>query len=365
MDKIRVLQLELDYKIGGIETFIYNLYKGIDRSKVQFDVLTRRDAPARGEELEQLGANVIKIHSYNHPFAYCKDLKTIFSKEYDIIHINKNSAAIIITFYLAKKYSDSVIVAHSHNTNPTKGSLSGLLHKINRGYLTRTADYRLACSKDAGLWMFGKNVPFQIINNAIDTERYRYNKQTRDSVRKRLGIENKWVIGHVGRFEAQKNHEFLIDIFYQISKLKSDATLMLIGEGTLENEVRGKVKNLGLEDKVIFLGRQEDTSQFYQAMDVFIFPSLFEGLSIASIEAQAAGLKSFNSDGVSKDVKITDLVEFLPLSDGAENWAERIVRDGYNYPRLDTSEQIKAAGYDIYEESAKMLDFYKKIINGK
>ena len=222
------------------------------------------------------------------------------------------------------------------------------------------ATHYVACSKRAGHWMFG-NAPFTLMPNAIDAQRFAYNPQTRTEVRKSLGLENKFVIGHVGRFSPQKNHFFLLDVFSELCQKRDDCILMLIGGlGTagkdIEKNMRTKAEIMNLSDKILFMGTYEDISGFYQAMDVFMLPSLYEGLPVTVVEAQAAGLPCVLSDRVTSEVKITEETCFLSLRDSPDAWAKRLLsfRGG---ERRNTVDEVRKAGFDIYE-TAKQLEAY-------
>ena len=196
---------------------------------------------------------------------------------------------------------------------------------------------------------------YTIVNNGIDTEKFVFDKQVRDKIRTGLKIENKFVVGHIGRFSYQKNHEFLIDIFNEVYKKNSNAVLLLLGCGELEKQIREKVHILGLDKAVIFNGTVSNANEFYQAMDCFVLPSHFEGLGIVAVESQASGLKTLCSDVVPKEAQITNLLEFMSLSDTAEAWAEKVLSYDNRYGRRDMSDEIKKSGFDI-KYSAKQLE---------
>lgn len=361
MKKIRILHFELDDKPGGIESFILNLYTGIEKSKFDFDIISRKSNPAKAKELEALGARVIKIHSYKNIFSYLKDLKKVLMNNYDIIHLNKNSAAVIFPFFMSSVCSNSKVIVHSHNTSPNGNKLLTLLHYLNRRYIYRISDIHLACSNAAGKWMFGNN-GFTIFNNAIDLEKYKYNEKLRNELRKELGLEGKKVIGHIGRFCYQKNHDFLIDIFNELLKAEKDAILLLIGEGELEQEIKDKVKNLGIENKVFFMGRRTDAYRYYQSMDLFLLPSRYEGLPVVGVEAQACGLPCVFSDCVTEEAKILDTTVFV--SGGKEKYVKEII-NSLQVERKDTSEEMRKAGYDIAIEVRELEKIYCSLIEDK
>lgn len=366
MDKpIRILHVIGRMDRGGAETMIMNLYRHIDRTQIQFDFVENTpNHMSFDDEILSLGGRIYRCPHYsavNH-FSYCLWWKRFFDEhgsEYSIVHGHLGSTAAIYLSY-AKRHGIYTI-AHSHNTNGT-----GLRDRIYQVYAYPTrmiADFFFACSVDAGIDRFGKktvNRPgaFHVLNNAIDTSRFQYDEQAREKIRARFGLDDSVVFGHVGRFFAQKNHEFLIDIFASIAKQCGNAKLLLIGGGELEEQIVRKVEKLGLRDQVVFAGTQEDTAPFYQAMDVFLFPSLYEGFGMVAVEAQASGLPCIISDKVSRECILTDdLVYVCSLEDSAENWASCALEHS-SYSRSDHSLQIRDRGYGAEETSKWLEQFY-------
>lgn len=363
MGKIRILHLELSENMGGIEMFLYNLYSHIDRDRFQFDFITQSDTPAKGSEFQALGGNIIKISSYTHPIKYYQDLKAAMNNGYDIIHIHKNSAANILPVMIANITVKAILISHSHNTSPTTGGgASLLLHKINRRYLYKAAKYHLACSEEAGKWLYGDCGPYTVIRNGIDTKKYLFDQSLREQVRRDLSIPmDCLVVGHVGRFTKQKNHRMLLDIFDAIHRMRGDARLILIGAGPLEKEIREKTKGLQLENSVLFLGVRKDVPNLMQAMDVFLMPSLYEGLPIAAVEAQASGLPCILSAGISSEIVLTKHLQFLPPDIGANTWADRALdyhSSGLQKDRENACQEIKKAGYDVSDMVRVLQEIY-------
>lgn len=351
---IRVLHSELQSNIGGIESFLLNLTKVIDKTNINFDILMKGNNPFLEKEFKKLGVKIYKVPS--NLAQYIRFVKYLLKKNnYNFVYIHKNSAANILLPILVKKYSTAKLIVHSHNTNPSGGSkIAVILHKINRNKLYKLSDYRFACSNLAAKWMFGKdyhNKNVKIIKNGIITQNYVYNPKIRAEIREQLGLKNKFVIGHVGAFREQKNHKFLINVF---SKLNiSNARLVLVGDGPLKSKIEEQAKELGLSNKIKFLGSRNDVNILLQAFDIFAMPSLWEGLSIAVIEAQASGLNVIASDHLSSESKITDNIKFLPLEESL--WVNEIksVKEVKN-TRVDESLKIKYAGYDM-SSSAKII----------
>lgn len=357
---IRVLQVVTYMQRGGLETMLMNYYRNIDRSRVQFDFLVHRDFEADYDhEILKLGGKIYRLPVLN-PFGpdYLKKLNQFFKEhpEYRIVHSHLDCLAGIPLKY-AKKNNVPVRIAHAHNNNQTK-NLKYPIKLFCRRNITKNANYLFACSDEAGKWMF-QGAPFQVLHNAIDAERYIYNSEIRLKVRDEFKIAlDTLVIGHVGRFMPQKNHSFLLDIFAELLKKCPNSKLFLIGEGDLEKEVKRKAVNLGINEKVIFAGVRSDVPALLQAMDVFVLPSLYEGLPLVMVEAQAAGLPCLISDKVSIECqKTSGLVKQTSLDEGADCWANEIF-EVTKMERRNTFEEIKFAEFDIKENAKKLEKFY-------
>lgn len=356
---IRVLQVVTYMGRGGLETMLMNYYRHIDHSKVQFDFLTHREFDGDyDKEIKDLGGNVYHLSNLNPlSTSYKKSLNDFFENhpEYKIVHSHLDCMAGIPLKY-AKLNNVPIRIAHAHNSNQTK-DLKYPLKLFYKRNIKKNANYLFACGDEAGKWMFNTN-NFKVLNNAINARDYTFNINIRNDKRKEFGIsENSILIGHVGRFFPQKNHEFLIDIFNQFHKDYPNSYLMLVGEGELKTSIQDKVKILGLEDYVIFTGLRSDVKELLQAMDVFLFPSLYEGLPVSIIEAQAAGLPCLISDKVPIECKKTDLVYQLSLEDSLNVWSDKIYDLSY-ITRRDTYEEIKQSGFDIVENAKWLENFY-------
>jgi len=362
---IRVLQVLAGMNRGGAETLVMNIYRNLDRTKVQFDfILFRQEECDYNEEIRKLGGKIYWIPRYNgkNHFKYKKAWNTFFKKnpEYRIIHGHVRSTASIY-LKIANKYGLTTI-AHSHST-ASRGKLhEQLLKNIIQYPIRNISDYLFSCSEQAGLWLYGskatKKDNFRIIMNAIDTEAYRYNEASRNETRKQLQVENKFVIGHIGTFTRPKNHTFLLDVFKEVHQRNSDATLLLIGDGELRSSIERKIKNLGLADSVILTGVRTDVKALLRAMDVFVFPSLFEGLPVTIIEAQASGLYCIVSDTITDEVKISDSIKFISLSETPEYWSNEIQNSDLDRNREDQYKVVMENGYDIHEVVSWLKEFY-------
>lgn len=276
-EPIRVAQMMTDMNYGGVEMVVMNYYRHIDRTKVQFDFFALEgSAVPQREEIERLGGRVYIVPKYTHLSAYEKEIIRLFKQnQYKIVHSHMNTLS-VFSLWGAKKAGIPNRIAHNHSTAGKGETKKNIIKYALRPFAKIYPTKLCACSQYAGEWLYGKNTEFQVFNNAIDLSRYSYDPQKAATVRKELGLEDKLVVGHIGRFCYQKNHDFLIDIFNEIHKQRQEAVLLLIGEGELEQDIRNKVKKLGLTDSVRFMGKQKDTSKFYQAMNCFVLPSRYE-----------------------------------------------------------------------------------------
>ena len=365
-EPIRVLQVFGRLDRGGAETFIMNVYRNIDRSKVQFDFIVHTaDKCAYDDEITALGGRIFRVPRYNgkNHFRYKKEWNLFFRQhtEYKIIHAHIRSTAAIF-LNIAKKYG-LVTISHSHNDSSGKG-FSATIKNILQYSLRNIADFLFACSKQAGEWLYGKKAcakkNFHVIPNAIDTEKFIYDPVARESKRKELSLENKFVVGHIGRFDTQKNHDFIVNIFEKIYRKNNKAVLLLVGDGTLRSKIEQKVETFGLKDNVIFAGVRSDVPDLLNTMDVFLFPSLWEGFGIVLLEAQATGLRCVVSDVVSQEVKITKLLECVSLEKSASHWADKVLAYVDGYERKNMQQEIGESGFDIQEVAKWLENFYIK-----
>lgn len=367
MDKpIRVLHVIGIMNRGGAETMIMNLYRNIDRHNVQFDFVENEgDEAAFDAEIRQLGGRIYHCPRYvgkNHA-AYTRWWNTFFSShkgEYPIVHGHIGSTAAIY-LSIAKKHG-AYAIAHSHSAG--EGSVMYRMF----AYPTRYVAARFfACSKNAGISRYGKKVGndssrCQVLNNAIDAEKFAFNPETRQQVRRDLHIAgDAVVIGHVGRFIDAKNHRFLIDVFAQIKKLHPNAILLLVGDGDRRPEIQAAITEKHLNEAVILTGVRSNVWDYYQAMDVFVFPSVYEGLPVSLVEAQAAGLPCCVSSNVPEDSAVTELVEFIPLENGPEHWAEIALQKAHA-ARPDMSSVIQNAGFDVRSTANWLENFYLNVV---
>lgn len=368
-EPIRVASVIGRYIGGGVEAVTINYYRNIDKNKVQLDFICDEDSTnIPYEEIEKMGGKVIIIPSYSKPFKYHKALKRVLKEgNYKIIHSNINTLS-VFSLFAAKCAGVPVRIAHSHSTTNKKEKKKNLMKQVLRPFSKVFATDYMCCSELAGRWLFGNkeydkgNV--YLLNNAIDLDKFKYNESLRKKKRKELGIkDDTLVIGHIGRFVAQKNHDFLIDIFNEIHKKNNNSILLLAGQGPLMEDIKNKVKELNLEDSVKFLGQRNDANELYQAFDVFLLPSLYEGLPVVGVEAQASGLLCYLSDDMTKETKVLDITKFMSLNNTPEEWADNILDDVKKYKRIDTSKEMTAKNFNIKEEAKKLEEYYLNLYN--
>lgn len=355
---IRILHIVSFMQRGGLETLIMNCYRNIDREKMQFDFIVHRDFRADyDDEIEALGGRIYRLPRLN-PFSpgYKKALLDFFRShpEYKIVHCHLDCMS-ALPLAAAKACGVPVRIAHGHNSNQDKDWKYPLKRLFMRK-IPATATHFFACSEEAGAWMF-PGQPVTVINNGIESDRFAYDPAVREAVRTELMLDDSLTLGHVGRFMPQKNHEFLIDIFAAVHAVDPAARLLLVGTGDLEGQIHQKVSRLGLDEAVQFLGVRSDVNRILQAVDVFLLPSLYEGLGMAAVEAQAAGLPCIVSDEVPRLCDMTGHVSFLPLDAKPEQWAEAVLK-AVRLPRESQKEKIAAAGFDIQSTAQWLSDFY-------
>lgn len=354
---IKVLHVVTHMNRGGLETMIMNYYRFIDRKNVQFDFLTHREVKADyNDEIRELGGRIFSLPRLN-PFSinYLISLKKFFKNhDYDIIHVHQDCMSSVI-LKEAKKQNIPFRIAHAHNSNQDV-NFKYIIKIYFKKFIKKYATHLLACGYEAGKWMF-ETTGFTILNNAIDSEKYKYNIDKCNEVKTKLGIPvTAKVIGHVGRFSRVKNHSFLIDIFEKISNT-NDCYLVLVGEGELKKKIEEKVKEKLLEHKVIFLGLRNDVCDVMQIMDVFVFPSLYEGTPLVLVEAQAAGIPCVISDGIPSDCDLTDLIKKVSLNDSIDKWITIICQSLKNGKKI-INDEIKNKNFDIKTNAKYLENFY-------
>lgn len=359
---------------GGVESVVMNYYKNIDRSKIQFDFFCDADSTRIPyDEISELGGRVIVIPPYQKMPQYYKTLVKEFKDGgYHIVHSHINAMS-FFSLAAAKKAAVPVRIAHSHSTSSPHEWKKNIIKNILRPLSKINATHYFACSEVAAKWLFGNKTfadnKITLLHNAIDLSRFSFDEKSREEIRKEFQIkEDIVVLGHIGRFMPQKNHDFLIDIFNEYHKLNNNSLLFLAGAGPLEEAVRQKVASLGLTDAVIFAGQRKDAQKLYMAFDIFLLPSLYEGLAVVAVEAQASGVAVFASDQVSPETDITKTIKMLPL-EKPEDWAEKIKEEvNRKADRKRASEEnvsrLRNNGYDISLEGRKLAEMYEAFSKG-
>lgn len=341
---------------GGVEAVIMNYYRHIDRSKVQFDFICDEDSTnIPYEEIEKLGGHVILCPPYQKLHKYMKFLENLFrEKKYRIVHSNINTLS-VFPLKAAKKAGVKVRIAHSHNTSNPKEFKRNIIKNILRKFSKKYATDYFACSEAAGRYQFGDKAYDEgkviVVRNAIDIDMFKYDPSARRRLRKEIGIkEDDFVIGHIGAFRRQKNHAFLIDVFAEVKKKKRNAKLVLVGQGPLKDGIKEKVKKLGLEKDVFFLGQRDDTNKLYSIFDIFCLPSLYEGFPVVGIEAQANGLCCIFSNTITKEIQVSGNNHLLTIKN-IDGFAKQIVNCG---GRSNNKSKL----YDIDKESSELQNNY-------
>mgnify|MGYP003291139149 CR=1 FL=1 len=354
---IRILQIVSFMHRRGLETLLMNCMRRIDRTQVQFDFIVHRPFRADyDDEIEALGGKIHRLPRLN-PFdpRYKKALRDFFREhpEYRIVHCHLDCMS-ALPLAAAREAGVPVRIAHAHSSSQDK-DLKYLLKRYYMKKIPAAATHFFACSGEAGSWMFpGQSV--RLIRNGIDTAAFAFDPERRAVMRRELELGDALTVGHVGRLIGVKNHDFLLDVFAQLHRSRPDAVLLLVGNGPLEEQLREKAARLGISGHIQFLGVRSDVPELMQAMDVFVLPSLYEGLGISAVEAQAAGLPCLLSENVPWECRMAESAIFLPLEDPAL-WAQEIQRCAALSRTADCSGIIRA-GYDITTTAAELQQFY-------
>jgi len=366
---MRVLHIIPGYKMGGVESLIMSLYRNIDKSLIQFDLLVENQEWLPDfEEISQSGGKVYQIKplSKKNPFHYINEIKDFFKNhagEYDIVHSHTVTRATPVLYY-AKKSGISCRISHAH-ANSFKGNRFVAFWKIILRLNNKLSTHYLAASQKAGSYYFGKDKkPFIVLKNTIDAEKFSFSPTKRRSFRKSLNLERAFVIGHTGRFTYLKNHWKIIDVFYEVNKHLPQTRLLLVGDGPTIDEIKQKAKELGIFDCIIFTGARDDVSDLLQAMDLFLLPSFFEGFCISLLEAQSIGLPCVVSNIIPHEVQLTDLITTFSLDEDDKVWAKAIISH-QNHQRSSQNKIISEKGYDTKNNAKWLTDFYLGINNSK
>lgn len=368
-EPIRVLQVVGRMDRGGIETMIMNLYRNIDRNKVQFDFLAHYGREAvYNDEIRAMGGHIYEMPALkdeNHVyywriFSYIAALHKFFREHsYKIVHGHMtNTAAIYMP--IARKYGATCLISHSHSSHGKAGLLGKVTNILQKPIRKNATDW-FACSKAAAEWFYSKediaSGKVHILANAVDAQKFRFSPGKRKEMRAELGVDGKIVIGCVARFRTEKNQVFLVDVLKKMAEMRDDVVVLFTGDGPEEEQVKQKMVEAGVQDKAIFLGMRTDIPDVMQAMDALAMPSIFEGLPVTGIEAQASGLRILASTGVTDEMNALGMVEYLSLEEPVSKWAEKLIGMA-EMPRQDNFNQICEAGYDIHTTAPWLQNFY-------
>lgn len=365
----KVLVIGMSQNYGGIENVIFNYYNNFDRTKIQFDFCKScKQKIAYEDTLKKWGSNIFYIPSKStNLYKYKKYVNRFFKKfsnKYDCIWVNRNDLVNIDYLKLAKKYGIPRRIIHSHNVQfLEKSRVKSIVHKLNSKLVSKYATDFWACSSDASKWFYSSKIRSEvvIVKNAINVSKFRYNGILRTKLKRKLGLEDKYVVGNVGRLGYQKNQIFLIKVFAKFLKLNPSAILVLIGQGDQERSLKALVKNLGLEKKVLFLGMKTNVQDLYNLFDIFVFPSRFEGLGIAGIEAQANGLTCFASENrIPNEIKINPNFHFISLDKSELFWA-KMMNKHINEMRINSKvikNNFELAGYSLNTASKYLQNLF-------
>jgi len=353
---------------AGLETFIMNVYRAIDRAQVQFDFLVHTKQKCDyDEEILALGGKIYRISSRKKGFLRNKkDLINFFKRHsmYQVIHHHAPSLSYITPLKIAKRFGVPVRIIHAHSSS-TNRAVYEFFHQWNKHAIRKYANHSFACSDTAARWFYGRaEKDYRIINNAIDLHCFRFSANKRDKFRGEFNLRDKLVFGHVGRFVEVKNHTFLIEIFNEVCKKNSEAVLLLIGTGSLRLDVEAKVSCLGLESNVVFLGARADMDCFYSAIDFFLLPSLYEGFPLVLVEAQAAGLSCAVSSTVCEQVQLTNRVKFFPLKASAEEWGSNLLDIGLYNREIDFN-SLKISAFNARNVAEELTTHYLSWFKGR
>ena len=368
-EPIRILNLFTIMNRGGAETMVMNYYRNVDKSKIQFDFMVHRtERGAYDDEIEAMGGKIYRMCPiYPQNFAKYKNMLKVFfdeHPEYKIIHSHMSELG-CFAFIEAQKHGVKVKICHAHNA-PVRESMNikEKAQLIFRDYFKKKmlpfSDFLFVCGEEAGLWLYGKENKdkFIMMNNAVDAQKFRFDEEKKQKTRAELSLGDKFTILNVGRFNPQKNHGFILEIFKELKAICPNAVLLLAGTGDLLGETKEKAERLALSDSIKFLGMRSDIDSLVSASDVFLFPSLYEGLPVTMVEAQSSGIKCFISDAVPSQCIITSDVSVLSLKESAKEWAEKISVLQNGYERKDRYEDMVKANFDIKKNAEWLQNFY-------
>lgn len=359
--KTKVLFIMNSLNCGGEENFVMNLYRSIDRQSFRiYFCIPDPDGQKQyfEDEIRSNHDRIFKIPSKSrHPMDYYFQIKKIITKNrIKVVHYHSENSMMVLGLIAAKRAGAELLISHSHNSS-VDNKVHRVLHFLCRPLLNTVANQKYACSEVAGKWMYG-NQRFRMINNGIDLKKYSFHESIRKEIRQKYGVSEQFVFGHVGRFSAVKNHVFLLQAFHEfLQNISSQAVLFLLGEGDLQKQIQEQAVEYGIEDKVFFMGNCNNVNEYLQAMDCFLFPSVYEGLPVSLVEAQASGLPCIVSDQVSKESAITSIMKFCPINQGTGSWVAEMEKQFSRKKdrHLSSEDEKRMKKYDI-KRIAKYLE---------
>lgn len=358
MKKILIVITTAFVEFGGLTTVALNYYRFMDKTGMQIDFAsTNAPDPSLTEKIKKEGSRYYNLGRRSNIFVYRKNLQTLIEKnKYDVIHIHSNSATATLELQIAKKTNVCQRIIHIHNSTCSHM----MLHRLLKPYFDKLYTYPIACSYKAGEWIFPKD-KFTILNNAIDTDRFAFAETVRKRIRDQYHLENCFVLVHVGKINEQKNHTFLVDVFVKVLQNCPSARLLCVGDGPLRERILEQAKGCGVEDKIIITGMQKNVNEYLTAGDCFVFPSLWEGLPLSLVEAQASGLRCIVSDKITTEANVTGKVRYLSLETPVSEWAEQILAAA-EYDRMVESEDnirlIAENGFSIQKNANRLRKIY-------
>lgn len=363
MNEKRVLCIVDSMDTGGSETMLMKIYRQIVAYNIKLDFIVLSNKKGfYNDEIIKLGGylhDLSEIPSHHHPIRRLKAIYDFFvSHNYEYVLVPTSNFYRSLYALMAKLAGVQTVAIRSTNSSTCMGEFADFVQRRLQFIPRISSHVRFAPSKLAGDFLFGCNSDYYILHNGIDIGQFSYNEDIRKFKRKELGVEDKIVIGHIGRFSKQKNHDFLIDIFYEFQKQNKKAVLLLIGDGELKKEIKDKVDFLGLSDYVIFLGVRQDISELFMSMDIFVFPSFYEGMPNVVIEAQATGLPCVISDCITSECRVTSLVHFQSLKGNSKIWSDYMnkILSTNVVNRECFADELKMSGYDI----TYVADFFRE-----
>lgn len=368
MEPIRILHENVIMDPGGIETQLMRIYRNIDKTKVQFDFLVHRTQKAAyDDEIREMGGRIYYAEPFNplHHHKYLNSMRKFFSEHPDYKIMIAHAEMALCPLKVAAKAGVPVRICYSHNGR-FAFNLKRVFMDYEKKFIPKYCTDMFAVSELAARYTFGDKAvdenKVRLIKNGIMVEDFVFNNEVREKKRKELNLSDKFIVGHVGRFMQQKNHMFLLETFAEFHKLKSDAHLILIGEGRLEDDIRKKISALGIDDCVTILGRRSDVNELMQAMDILLFPSLWEGFPNVAIESQASSLPVYMSENITEEANFSQYSHRLSLDLGPKKWAETMYQDSLNpMERVDMSETMKEKGYDVVATAKWYEEFYQNL----